>query len=81
MGLLHQAVGTTLFYTGLRRIKAQHSAILTYLDPLAATILAAVVLAEKITIGSTIGGLLIIASGVIIVLEKRTTPALEKVKL
>jgi len=81
MGLLHQAVGTTLFYTGLRRIKAQHSAILTYIDPLVATILAAVVLAEKITIGSTIGGLLIIASGVIIVLEKRTTPALEKVKL
>jgi drug/metabolite transporter (DMT)-like permease len=81
MGLLHQAVGTTLFYTGLRWLKAQHSAILTYLDPLAATIFAAMLLAEKITIGSAIGGLLIIASGVIIVLNKRTTPALEKVKL
>jgi drug/metabolite transporter (DMT)-like permease len=81
MGLLHQAVGTTLFYTGLRWIKAQHSAILTYIDPLAATILAAILLAEKITVGSAIGGLLIIASGVIIVLNNRTTPALEKVRL
>jgi drug/metabolite transporter (DMT)-like permease len=81
MGLLHQAVGTTLFYTGLRWIKAQHSAILTYLDPLAATVLAAVLLAEKITFGSAIGGLLIIASGVIIVLNNRTSPAMEKVRL
>lgn len=81
MGLLHQAVGTTLFYTGLRWIKAQHSAILTYIDPLAATILAAILLAEKITIGSAIGGLLIIASGVIIVLNNRTSPALEKIRL
>ena len=81
MGLLHQAVGTTLFYTGLRWIKAQHSAILTYIDPLSATIMAAILLAEKITVGSAIGGLLIIASGVIIVLNNRTSPALEKVRL
>jgi drug/metabolite transporter (DMT)-like permease len=65
----------------LRWIKAQHSALLTYLDPLAATVLAAVLLAEKITFGSAIGGLLIIASGVIIVLNNRTSPAMEKVRL
>jgi drug/metabolite transporter (DMT)-like permease len=81
LGLLQQAIGTTLFYTGLRWMKAQHSAILTYLDPLAATVLAALLLAEKITIGTAIGGSLIIGSGVIIVLNNRTSPALEKVRI
>jgi drug/metabolite transporter (DMT)-like permease len=81
MGILLQAIATTLFYTGLRSIKAQHSAILTYADPLAATVMAALFLAESITLGSLLGGAFIIASGTIIVLNNRVSPALEKVKL
>jgi drug/metabolite transporter (DMT)-like permease len=81
MGLISQTLGTTLFYTGLRTMKAQHSAILTYVDPLAATILASLFLAEQITFGSVIGGTLIIASGIMIVLQNRVNPALEQVKM
>lgn len=80
MGLIHQSLATTLFHTGLRLMKAQYSAVLSYIDPLVATIMAGIFLAETITIGSIIGGILIMVSGVIIVLRNRALPAPERVK-
>lgn len=69
-GLLHQSFAVTLFHLGLRKIKAQHASILTYIEPLAATGLAALFLYEPITWGSLVGGALIIAGGIIIVFKK-----------
>ncbi len=69
MSILNQAVATTLFYTGLRKIKAQHSAVLSYVDPLAATLMASLILSEVVTLGSLIGGALIITGGVLIVFK------------
>lgn len=70
LGLTHQAFGASMFHLGLKKIKAQHSGILTYFEPLAATVLAALFLYEGITWGSLIGGILIIMGGLLIVLKK-----------
>jgi drug/metabolite transporter (DMT)-like permease len=73
MSILNQAVATTLFYTGLRKIKAQHSAVLSYVDPLAATLIASLILSEAVTLGSLIGEVLIITGGLLIVFKNIST--------
>ena len=73
LGFLHQTLAVTLMHLGLREIKAQYASILTYAEPLAATLMAALFLYEGITWGSLLGGALIITGGLIIVL--RRTPA------
>jgi len=81
LGLFQQTFGATLFHLGLRSVKAQHASILTYVEPLAAALMAALFLDEAITSGSLLGGFLIISGGMIIVfrnksslLMKRTNP-------
>ena len=72
LGLFQQTFGATLFHLGLRKVKAQHAGILTYVEPLAATILAALFLYEGITIGSILGGALIVTGGLIVVLRSNS---------
>lgn len=70
LGLFQQTFGATLFHIGLHKVKAQHAGILTYVEPLAATAMAALFLYEGITWGSLLGGALIISGGLMIVLKK-----------
>ncbi len=70
LGLLQQTFAATLFHLGLRSIKAQHAGIMTYIEPLAATVLAALFLHEGISAGSMLGGALIITAGLLIVTRK-----------
>jgi len=70
LGLVQQTFAATMFHLGLRSIKAQHAGIMTYIEPLAATVLAALFLHEAITAGSLLGGVLIIIAGLLIVLRK-----------
>lgn len=72
LGLFQQTFGTTLFHLGLRKVQAQHAGILTYSEPLGATVMAALFLYEGITPGSLIGGALIIAGGLIVIFRKRS---------
>lgn len=72
LGIFQQTCGSTLFHLGLRKVKAQHAGILTYVEPLAATILAALFLYEGITMGSILGGALIITGGLIVVLRNNS---------
>ncbi len=67
LGLVQQTLGTTLYHFGLNKIKAQHAGILSYLEPLSATLLAILFLAEGFTLGTVTGGLLIVGGGIIIV--------------
>ena len=83
LGLLHQSFGTTLFHLGLRSVKAQHAGILTYIEPLAATAMAALFLSEGLTWGSILGGTLIITGGMIVVFRKnnKTVPVKTEIKV
>lgn len=74
LGLLQQAMGTTLFHLGLRKVQAQHAGILTYAEPLSATVMAALFLYEGITPGSILGGALIITGGLIVILKDSPKP-------
>lgn len=67
MGLVHTALAGTLYLSGLKSVRAQTSGILTYLDPLSATIFAAIFLAETPTALTLAGGALILVAGAIVV--------------
>jgi len=75
LGLFQQTLGTTLFHLGLRKVQAQHAGILTYSEPLGATVMAALFLYEGITPGSLIGGALIIAGGLIVIFRDSSKAA------
>ncbi len=78
LGLFQQSFGATLFHLGLQRVKAQHAGILTYIEPLAATLMAALFLYEGLTWGSILGGGLIMAGGMIVVLRRSAKKVVEK---
>ncbi len=71
LGLFQQSFGSTLFHMGLQSVKAQHAGILTYIEPLAATLMAALFLYEGLTWGSILGGGLIITGGIIVMFRKK----------
>jgi drug/metabolite transporter (DMT)-like permease len=70
-GLLHSSLAPLLYFSALRRVLAQHAAILGYIEPLAAIPLAFLFLSEKPPLMALFGGLLILFSGYLIVRSKR----------
>lgn len=69
-GLLFGVVGTFLHMEGIRRISVQEVSILGYIEPLSATVYAIFLLSEIPTLSVLAGGMLIIASGIIVVTRK-----------
>lgn len=63
--LIIGSIGYTVYYNGLRHMKAEQTAPLMYLEPLSGTILAAIILSEGITSDMLVGVAVIIA-GVLI---------------
>ena len=70
-GLLHSSLAPLLYFSALRRVLAQHAAILGYIEPLVAIPLAFLLLSEKPPLTALFGGLLILISGYMIVRSKR----------
>jgi drug/metabolite transporter (DMT)-like permease len=70
-GILHSSLAPLLYFSALRRVLAQHAAILGYIEPLAAIPLAFLFLSEKPPLMALFGGLLIIFSGYLIIRSKR----------
>jgi drug/metabolite transporter (DMT)-like permease len=66
-GLLHSTVAPLLYYSALRKVIAQHAAILGYMEPLAAIPLAALFLSEIPPFSALAGGALVLLSGYLIV--------------
>ncbi len=65
-GLLHSTTAPLLYFSALRKVLAQHAAILGYIEPLAALPLAFLFLAETPPVAALIGGLLILLSGALV---------------
>ena len=63
------AGGAALFYAGLRRITAQRAAVLTYLEPLVASLVSVLAFGEKLGPLAFVGGALVLASGAAVALE------------
>jgi drug/metabolite transporter (DMT)-like permease len=71
-GIFHSTTAPLMYFSALRRVLAQHAAILGYIEPLAAIPLAFVFLSEKPPVIALLGGVLILFSGYMIVRSKRT---------
>ncbi len=61
---------------GVGRIKVQHSSILGYLEPVSAPLYALLLLGQSISVWTVVGGALIAAAGLLVVLfgEREASP-------
>jgi drug/metabolite transporter (DMT)-like permease len=66
-GLVHSTVAPLLYFSALRKVMAQHAAILGYIEPLAAVPLAVLFLGERPSCSSLAGGFLIMISGYLVI--------------
>jgi drug/metabolite transporter (DMT)-like permease len=74
-GLFHSTTAPLLYYNALRKVIAQHAAILGYMEPLAAIPLAFLLLAETPTMLALFGGFLILFSGYLVIHSRLNSPA------
>jgi drug/metabolite transporter (DMT)-like permease len=66
-GVFHSTLAPLLYYNALRKVIAQHAAILGYMEPLAAIPLAFLLLAETPNLLALFGGILILFSGYLVI--------------
>lgn len=67
LGIIHCSLAPLMYVSGLSVIKAQHVAVVGYLEPVSTIVLGALVLQEIPQAGSSIGGLLIFAAGFLVI--------------
>ena len=60
VGLVHTGVTYCLYFSALKDLSGQESAILSYIDPLVAVIVSVVILHEQMTLLQVVGGVLIL---------------------
>ena len=78
LGIVHTALTGFLFLGGMRRVRTDHVAILTYVEPVSAVVLAAIFLGEPLTAATLVGGVLVVAGGVLVArIESREAYPLE----
>ena len=62
MGLIHTGLAYLLYFTGMKKIKSQTLAVLSYTDPISAIIMSGIFLGEALTVIQIIGGVLILGA-------------------
>ena len=60
MGIVHTGFSYYLYFSGLHALKGQTAALLSYIDPLTAILLSALILSEKMGVLQILGGALIL---------------------
>lgn len=63
LGVVQTAIAGFIFLRGLRRVRADHAAVLTYMEPVAAVVFASVFLGEPLTAWTVAGGACVVAGG------------------
>jgi len=66
-GVFHSTIAPLLYYDALRKVIAQHAAILGYMEPLAASPMAYLLLSETPSLFALFGGVLILFSGYLVI--------------
>lgn len=66
LGIVHTALAGFLFFSGLRRVRADHAGILMYAEPVSAVLFAALFLDEPLTASTVLGGMMVVVGGVIV---------------
>ena len=65
VGIVHTGIAHVMFFGSMRDLKAQSIAVLSYIDPVFALLLSALVLHEKLSMFGLIGAILIIGSALV----------------
>ena len=65
VGIVHTGIAYLLYFSSLKEIEGQSIAILSYMDPIFALLIAGIFLGEKMTIIQLFGGILILGSAYI----------------
>ena len=66
LGIVHTAFTGILFLGGLRRVRTDRAAILTYAEPVSAVVFAAIFLGEPLTAATIAGGAMVVAGGLVV---------------
>jgi drug/metabolite transporter (DMT)-like permease len=70
MGLVHSTIAIVIYLEGLKEVKAQEAAILGYLEPVGAILLALAIFGETPSGIAVIGGILILLAGYLVTVKK-----------
>jgi RarD protein len=62
VGIIHTGIAYFLYFTSMKELKGQSIAVLSYIDPISAVIIAALFLGESMNLLQIIGGILILGS-------------------
>jgi drug/metabolite transporter (DMT)-like permease len=62
LGIVHTGIAYFLYFTSIKELKGQTIAVLSYVDPVSAVIIAAIFIGEGINLIQIIGGILILGS-------------------
>lgn len=73
LGVVHTTIAIIIFLSGLRSVRADHAAVFSYAEPLTAVALAAVFLAEPVSWVTAVGGIAVVAAGVLVARMAPTT--------
>lgn len=75
LGSVHTAATALLIISALRTVRADRVAVITYAEPVSAVVFAAIFLGEPITTTTALGGLLVVAGGLMVAhLQPAGTP-------
>ena len=65
VGLVHTGIAYAMYFGSVDGLRAQTVAILSYMDPITALVLSALVLGEKMTVYGIIGAVMIIGAAIV----------------
>lgn len=68
LGVFNTALAGLLFFRGLRRVRTDQVAVLTYIEPASAVLFAAAFLGERLTVPTVVGGVMVITGGIAVAL-------------
>lgn len=65
VGIVHTGVAYVLYFASMKEIKGQSIALLSYIDPIFALILSALILHETLSLNGVVGAILIIGAAIV----------------
>lgn len=69
LGIFNTAVAVTLYFVGLKLVRAQDAAVLAYLEPVSALVFGSLFLSQQVAPIAAVGGALIVLAGLIVAIE------------
>ena len=72
VGIVHTGVAYAMYFGSLQRLPAQTTAVLSYIDPVVAVLLAGLVLQQKMSAGEIVGAVLILGAALVSEIRRKT---------